>query len=354
MMEGKMKVKIMNALFVCISILVAAGIYPSTAMSASNDLKKQITLKMDVFPISAVYGTECFHPGSRFEKIVSILSKGMIKIESIPGLFRTDETLWHCAEGDVAMVAAIMDYYSADMPLWGYNGLPLMYKTVDDWYIGFGQNPEVRKIIEKSFEKRNLVLLSSQVDTFNYLWGNKKVKTIEDFQGIKIRCSGMQQVSATKEIGGSPISLPFEDIIPSLERGMVDAAYLPPSLVFNLKYHKSMKYVNLWPLNVVNGVTCINKEVFEALPQEAQEILRKAGHMLDLIIWGGSTASEKAYVNAVGAAGVELIQPSEAEIKKAKTLVKGTYKKWLDKTGADGRKLLESASKALGYDLIPE
>ncbi|MBA7616644.1 hypothetical protein ES703_23942 [subsurface metagenome] len=285
---------------------------------------------------------------------MDMLSDGMIKIDIIPGLYRTDESLYFCGDGYVEMSAQIPDYYGADMPLWGSAGLPFMYGEVDSWYYAFQQNPEVREIWDRSYRSRNLVYLGIVTDTFNYLWGSKAVKTIEDFSGTKIRCSGTQQASATRALGAESVALPFEEIAPSIERHVVDAAYMPSSMAFNLKYYEILEYGNLWPLNIVTIGVYVNKDVFEGLPEEAQRILREAGHYYELITWGGATASEKDYVAALEAAGVKLIRPSEAEIEKARVITEVTYKEWLDKAGPEGVAMLESVGKVLEYDLIPE
>ena len=349
-----MKKKILFGFLAAVLVISLIVGWAPKAICAEKKLTKKIRLKMDMMSLPVVYGWEFLEPKGRFERIVDMLSGGMIKIDIIPGLYRTDESLYFCGDGAVPMAAQIPDYYGADMPLWGSAGLPFMYTSVDDWYVAFQQNPEVRKIWDKSYASRNLVLLGTATDTFNYLWGNKKISKIEDFKRLKIRCSGMQQMSATKALGASAVSLPFEEIAPALERHLVDAAYLPSSMIFGLKYYQILKYGNLWPLNVVTIGIFVNKDVFEALPEDAQRILREAGKYYELITWGGATNSEKAYIAALEAAGIELVRPSKAAIERARKITEVTYKKWLDKAGPDGVAMLKAAGKALGYDLIPK
>ncbi len=66
-------------------------------------------------------------------------------------------------------------------------------------------------------------LLYGPVPTEPFGWFKKEVKTAADLKGLKYRTAGLA-VDMMKEMGAAPVQLAPSDIVPSLERGVIDAA----------------------------------------------------------------------------------------------------------------------------------
>ena len=55
-------------------------------------------------------------------------------------------------------------------------------------------------------------------------WCREKVSGIADMQGKKIRVFNKTMSDFVKALGGSSISMAFGDVVPALQRGVVDCA----------------------------------------------------------------------------------------------------------------------------------
>lgn len=110
-------------------------------------------------------------------------------------------------------------------------------------------------------------------------WANKKIQSLQDFKGLKYRTS-LIWGQILSEIGASVVTLPAGDIVPSLQRGTLDAAeFATPVLDLPLGFHEVAKYMYFPGLH---QMACfheliVNPKKWEALPSDLKAILRRAG-----------------------------------------------------------------------------
>ena len=109
-------------------------------------------------------------------------------------------------------------------------------------------------------------------------WANKKIEKLEDFKGLKYR-TALIWGQILSEIGASVVTLPAGDIVPSLQRGTLDAAeFATPVLDLPLGFHEVAKY-QYYP--GLHQMVCIhelivNPKKWEALPADLKAIVRRA------------------------------------------------------------------------------
>jgi TRAP-type mannitol/chloroaromatic compound transport system substrate-binding protein len=114
-------------------------------------------------------------------------------------------------------------------------------------------------------------------------WFNKEINSIEDLKGLKMRMPGLGGKVLAKA-GGSPVTVSGGEIYTNLERGVIDATeWIGPYHDYIMGFHQVAKYYYYpgWhePGPVLEMV--MNKEKFEALPSDLQEILLTACHRLN-------------------------------------------------------------------------
>ncbi len=105
------------------------------------------------------------------------------------------------------------------------------------------------------------------------LFSNKKLTTIEDLKGFKIRTIGEGWADVCKAVGAVPVSLPTGEMFLALQKGIVDsvANVWDSSHVFKL--NEVSKYVNEMYLMSSTHVEAWNKKSFDALPPAGKKYL---------------------------------------------------------------------------------
>jgi TRAP-type mannitol/chloroaromatic compound transport system substrate-binding protein len=109
-------------------------------------------------------------------------------------------------------------------------------------------------------------------------WFNKEINSLADIQGMKMRIPGLGG-EVFQRAGGTAVNLPGGEIFTSLQTGVIDATeWVGPYNDLSFGLHQVAKYY-YYPGWQEPGPTLeiiINKEAFEKLPPDLQEILEVA------------------------------------------------------------------------------
>lgn len=106
-------------------------------------------------------------------------------------------------------------------------------------------------------------------------WFNKKINSIEDFNGLKMRI-GSVAGRVLQQVGVTSVFVPPSEIFPSLERGVVDAAeFVGPVHDILLGLYKVAKYYYTpgWHEPGPTLDIFFNKKAYNDLPKHYQRIL---------------------------------------------------------------------------------
>ncbi|GAA5190654.1 TRAP transporter substrate-binding protein DctP [Ferrimonas gelatinilytica] len=114
-------------------------------------------------------------------------------------------------------------------------------------------------------------------------WFNKEIHSLEDLKGLKMRLPGLGG-EVLARLGGVPVTLPGRELFTALQTGAIDATeWVGPynDLAFGL--HKAAKYYYYpgWhePGTVLEFM--INKDAWEALPEDLQAIVETAARAVN-------------------------------------------------------------------------
>ena len=109
-------------------------------------------------------------------------------------------------------------------------------------------------------------------------WFNKKINTIDDYQGLKMRIPGLGGKVVAKA-GGTVVLLPGGEIFTSLERGVIDATeWVGPLHDLRMGFYQAAKYYYYpgWHEPGTYLEYFFNKKAYEGLPKDLQHILDAA------------------------------------------------------------------------------
>jgi len=109
-------------------------------------------------------------------------------------------------------------------------------------------------------------------------WFNKEINSVEDFRGLKMRIPGLGG-EVIQRLGGVTINLAAGDIYTSLQTGVIDATeFVGPLNDLALGFYDVAEYYYFPGWHEAGSLQefLFNKEMFEALPQDLQVIMRTA------------------------------------------------------------------------------
>jgi TRAP-type C4-dicarboxylate transport system substrate-binding protein len=166
---------------------------------------------------------------------------------------------------------------------------------------------------------------------------NKRVKTLKDMKGLKIRAVGVMS-DVIKALGGLPVPLQMPDVYDALRRNVIDGVTVDLSTLKFWKFAEVIKYVTLdWQLGTGYTFYCVmNKAKWNALPPDIQKIFSEVASETrekQAALWN---AMDIEGVDAFNKAGGKLISLSNAEATnwiKAVEPVFADYKKTMVSKG---------------------
>ncbi|NVJ65202.1 MAG: TRAP transporter substrate-binding protein [Gammaproteobacteria bacterium] len=140
-------------------------------------------------------------------------------------------------------------------------------------------------------------------------WFNKEITSMVDVQGLKMRIPGLGG-EVWKRAGGIPVLMPGSEVFTSLETGAIDAAeWVGPynDLAFGLFKAAKYYYYPGWHEPGTTLEAIINKDAYEALPEDLQQVVTNACRTANADMLSQFTArNNEALKTLVEKHGVEL------------------------------------------------
>jgi TRAP-type mannitol/chloroaromatic compound transport system substrate-binding protein len=216
----------------------------------------------------------------RLAKVVKETSGGRFRIEVFPGGQIMDP--YACFD---AASKGTIEAFMASAWTWAAR------EPAFSWFssIPFGMNPEGMaawhhqgdglKLWEEAYAAFDLVprpgpAVAPQMGG----WFRKKITSIGDYKGIKVRMAGLGGKVVAKA-GGTAIITPGAEIYAALERGVIDAAeWVGPYDDMLLGLHRSARYYYYpgWQDTSTTTEFCFNTKAYAALPADLRRMLHHA------------------------------------------------------------------------------
>ena len=227
----------------------------------------------------------------RLAKVVDEMSGGRFRIEVFPGgqIMQPFECFDAASKGTIEAFMGAPYYWTAK-------------ETALEWFatIPFGMNPQGMtawlyqgdglKLMEEAYASFNLVPRpGGSVPSQMAGWFRKKIATIADYKGLRMRRGPRLGGKVIDRAGGTAVQTPGAEIFAALERGVIDAAeWSTPHDDMKLGLHKTARYYYYpgWQEPATINDFGFNKKAHEALPVDLQRMLDHAAAAVH--VYGGA------------------------------------------------------------------
>ena len=175
------------------------------------------------------------------------------------------------------------------------------------------------------------------------LWLVKPVSGIDGLKNLKVRSWNREQAEMMKLLGGSGVTITPAEVIPALQRGVVDGAFTAAVPALDWKFNEVTKMGYMINLTLAHQVFAVNEQELNKLPADLRKLL------LDKAVeWAPKyrQALIEADRNArktLAEKGVTLRDPPPEEMEKFRAVTRPMWKEWTDKNGPIAEKMLNAA-----------
>ncbi len=268
---------------------------------------------------------------AEFGRIISERTGGRISTEIFYGgqLGNKNVHLQSLQTGvlDMSMImgGVLVDYGAEDLAVFT---LPYLFDSVEHAR-AFQNAPAGKKLIANIQESgtRMIGLGTYQESARNYFFTGKRVSTIADLSGMKIRCQeGSIYYETMEAFGASPVSIAFSELYSALQTGVVDGAEQPYSGFFTNQFQEVSKYYLLDKHEISPNIILFSESSWNKFSPEDRTLIQEAFDESVLFFNTLSDAEDAKLVAGMKAAGVDIYEP--ANPKEWQEAVTGIYEKY--------------------------
>ncbi|TMW72314.1 TRAP transporter substrate-binding protein [Alteribacter natronophilus] len=187
-----------------------------------------------------------------------------------------------------------------------------------------------------------------------FISAEHRIETPEDLNGLRVRSPSPLATDIIEALGGTPVSMPMGEVYESLQRGVVDAAMVPFSAVYDYNFYDVIDYITVGHFSMTPFFSTMNTTTYESLSDSDQELIDS--------ISGGEMAAKSGEVfdrtgdiaiDSSEEAGITFIHLDEEGMAPWEEALDPIVEQWIasmEEQGYPGREIYERALE-LGEEL---
>jgi TRAP-type transport system periplasmic protein len=233
-------------------------------------------------------------------------------------------------------------FNSGNITVAGIPRLPMLIQSYED----FAKADAVLKpYIEKAFGQKGSTVLSSYSYPMQVIWGRKKLESLDDIKGMKLRVAQPEQGEFVRRFGGTSITMSAPEVPSALDRGVVEGIFTAG--VGAVLWKDMLKYGYMLVVNVNNSYFIANTDAYRKLSPGLQAALRKVAG--DTARWNQETMKKEEMDSQgiLSSAGYTLTNAKPEDIVRATEAVKPYWTEWAKGRGPDTVEALDKVRAAL-------
>lgn len=176
------------------------------------------------------------------------------------------------------------------------------------------------------------------------LWCNGEVNGLADLKGKKIRVYSTTLGDFVEGAGGTSVTVPFAEVIPALEKGVVDCGITGTMSAYKAKWHQVATHA--YTLRVGWGLAfgAMNMDKWKSMSADQQAVLTKEIAALNDRMWAETATEDEVAISCItggkcdiGEPGqMTLVEPSEADLKARDQIANDVIlARWAERCGED-------------------
>lgn len=290
-------------------ILTACGSSQSSLSNRDEDVQRYAWPLATASPEDTV--TQLY--AEVFVDEVTRLSDGKVKIQIYPNstLGGDRELLESCQDGDIPFVIQNTAPQMTFMPDIAVFDIPCRFDNIEEVRAKV-DDEKFYSLIEKVYEKGGFHLLGYADQGFRVMSTNKKIQSLSDFKGQKIRTmENSFHIDFWKTLKASPTPMTFSEVYIGLQQGTIDAEENPYEVIVSNRLYEQQKYIvetNHLP-HLISLI--VNDDFYQKLPEDTKTIINEAAQTAKIKARQASDERIEEKMKVIEDSGTEIITLSD-------------------------------------------
>jgi len=259
--------------------------------------------------------------------------------------YKASDVLRTVASNQVEIGDVALGIVAGDVPELNAFAMPFACTSVDKFYdLAI---PAVSKSVDTVFSQRfKTASVMHWTMPAQQLWLVKTVEGLDGLKGLKVRTWSREQAELMRLLGGSGVTINPAEVIPSLQRRVVDGAFTAAVPALDWKINEVAAFGYMLNLTLSHQAVTVNEAALSKLPEDVRKVfLDKAKE------WAPKYRAEMVAADAVARKtlverGMKLRDATADETAKLRALSKPIWEDWSTKQGAAGKAMLDAVAQA--------
>jgi TRAP-type C4-dicarboxylate transport system substrate-binding protein len=263
--------------------------------------------------------------------------------------------------GTYDAVHALTSYTSQDSP--ALEGLDLggviqdleTYRKAADAY-----EPVLRRELADKYNAELIMLYTFPSQQFWCKLDDPEQAGLDSIAGKKVRSYSTTQGDFIEGLGGTPVTIAFAEVVPALEKGVVDCGITGTEPAYNAKWWQVANTNIRSRIGYAATFLAINKDTWASLSPETQELIKQKAAEVEAGMWEATAVSEQVGMDCNASGPCPLGDPGgmtpielspEDEAKLSDVVENVVLKRFVERCGMDcAKEWNETVGKISGHE----
>jgi TRAP-type C4-dicarboxylate transport system substrate-binding protein len=203
-------------------------------------------------------------------------------------------------------------------------GIPLIFRSLDEVdYVRERLDPK----LAEGLEQAGFVSLGFSEGGFSNLLSNFPVSHVDDLRrrNVWVPDNDPISVQVLEALRLAPVPLEVADALVGLQRGLVDVVAASPVVALVLQWHTQVNYRTDLPISYSMGVFAIAADVFYALEDRDQAVVRSVLSEVMAGIDASSRADNEEARQVMTRMGIETVPVNAADVEVWRDVIEDQY-----------------------------
>ncbi len=283
-----------------------------------------------------------------FAEDVAKASKGRLKITvfasgELP--YKAADVLRAVATDQVQMGDVALGFVAGDVPELNAFAMPFACTSMEKFYdkAAPAVAADVESVLMSKFKTHAVM---QWVMPPQQLWLVKPVSNIDGLKNLKVRSWNREQADMMKLLGGSGVTITPAEVIPALQRGVVDGAFTAAVPALDWKFNEVTKMGYMMNLTLAHQVVAVNDQALGKLPADLRQLVLDKTKEWTPKYRQALIDADKTARKTLTDKGVTLLEPTSQEMEKLRTVTHPMWAEWSTKNGLVAQRMLATAADA--------
>ncbi|HLR72450.1 MAG TPA: TRAP transporter substrate-binding protein DctP, partial [Pseudogracilibacillus sp.] len=150
--------------------------------------------------------------------------------------------------------------------------------AISDLPSGYENAAVASQVVSELIEKydmeglKDFKIITSFATEPAHIQSQNPIATVEDLKGEQFRASGVL-IPVTEVLGASPVGMAQSELPEALQTGIVNGYLSSREVLMDSKFADMVGYTTNYPLGINTFVAVMNKDTWESLPNDIQNII---------------------------------------------------------------------------------